>query len=115
LVIFTLYKIKLMKNFENLYREARQQAADYTFATNSTNVMQWPCGFAWVNVKPANSAFAKWLVANEYARKDSYLGGVTIWIHEFNQSMNHKESFAMKLAEILRENGIKANDGSRID
>ena len=54
-------------------------------------------------------------VANEYARKDSYLGGVTIWIHEFNQSMNHKESFAMKLAEILRENGIKANDGSRLD
>ena len=27
------------------------------------------CGFAWVNVRPGNSAFAKWLVKNDSGRK----------------------------------------------
>jgi hypothetical protein len=104
-----------MEKFENLYREARQKAAGHTLATNGKDTMVYPCGFAWVNIKPGYSAFAKWLVKNEYARKDSYYGGVTIWVGEFDQSMYHKETFAERLAEIFRENGIKAYANSRMD
>lgn len=104
-----------MKNFDSLYQEARQEAAAYAYSTAGENVMIYPCGFAWVNIKPANGAFAKWLLQKGHARKDSYLGGVTIWVGEFNQSMDHKSAFAYKLASILSENGIKAVADERMD
>ncbi len=73
-----------------------------------------PCGFAWVNVKPGNSSFARWLVKNEYAGK-SYYGGVDIRIREFNQSMVRKEAAASAMANVLSEAGIKAYPMSRMD
>lgn len=65
------------------------------------------CGFAWVNIKPANSAFAKWLVANGHARKDSYYGGVTVWISDYNQSMTRKYAHAAAFANVIKESGMK--------
>lgn len=74
------------------------------------------CGFAWVNVKPGTSAFAKWLVKNGHARRDDYYGGVTIWIREYNQSMQRKEAHAQAMAEVLRKGGIeRAYAHSRMD
>jgi len=74
------------------------------------------CGFAWVNIKPGNSAFARWLVKNGLARKDDYYGGVTIWVHEFGQSLQRKEAYAHTFANALREYGLRRVYGqSRMD
>jgi hypothetical protein len=73
------------------------------------------CGFAWINVKPAHSGFAKWLVVNDHARKDSYYGGITIWVGEFGQSMQRKEAYAGAAMKVLQEAGIKCRFGSRMD
>jgi len=74
-----------------------------------------PCGYAWVNVKPGNSAFAKFLTRIGIARSDSYYGGVTIWISEHNQSLERKTAHAQALAKVLSDNGIRAHAYSRID
>lgn len=73
------------------------------------------CGFAWVNVKPGNSRFAKYLVANGHASKDSYSGGVMIWIRDYNQSYDLKAAHAYAMATVLNGFGIKAYAQSRLD
>lgn len=73
------------------------------------------CGFAWVNVRPATSRFAKYLKAKGIARPDSYEGGVTISIRDYNQSMQKKEAYANAYAEVLNGHGFKAYANSRMD
>lgn len=72
------------------------------------------CGFASVNVKPANSKFAKFLVAHGLARK-TYTGGVSMSVHQFNQSLTKKEAYACAFANVLNEHGIKAHVEFRMD
>jgi hypothetical protein len=72
------------------------------------------CGFASVTVKPANSKFAKFLVANGLGRK-SFNGGVSMSIRDFNQSLQKKETYAYAFASVLNEHGIKAYVESRMD
>lgn len=72
------------------------------------------CGFASVIVKPANCKFAKYLVANRLGYK-SYTGGVAMSVHDFNQSLQKKETYAYAFAKVLAENGINAHVNSRID
>jgi hypothetical protein len=74
------------------------------------------CGFAWVNIKPGNSAFANWLKKKGLARTDSYYGGVTIWVSDYNQSMTRKSAYAGAFARVLNENGYtRAYAMSRMD
>lgn len=75
----------------------------------------YPCGFAWVNVKPGTSAFAKFLVKRGIARRDSYYGGVCYWVSAYGQSMRLKEAYAEGYAAVLREAGIEAYAQSRMD
>ena len=72
------------------------------------------CGFASVTVKPANSKFAKFLVANGLGRK-SFNGGVSMSIRDFNHSLQKKETYAYAFASVLNEHGIKAYVESRMD
>lgn len=76
------------------------------------------CGFAWVNVSPGNSSFAKWLVKNKLARK-AYGGGVDIWISAFNQSVERKEACAQAMASVLKaelgESKLSIYASSRLD
>ena len=86
---------------------------------SSETIKQWVvndgvCGFASVIVKPANSKFAKFLVANQLARKH-YAGGVSMSIRDFNQSLTKKEAYAEGFAKVLRDNGIDAWAESRMD
>ena len=86
---------------------------------NSTLVREYfvsdgVCGFASVTVKPANCKFAKYLVANGLGRK-AYNGGVSMSVHEFNQSLQKKEAYAHAFAKVLRDNGINAWSESRMD
>ena len=78
-------------------------------------VMDGVCGFAWVSIRPGNCRFAKYMKEIGLGRADSYEGGVTYWIGEFNQSMSKKETFAHAFAEVLNKYGINANVRSRMD
>jgi len=73
------------------------------------------CGFAWINVKPANSGFAKWLVATGNGRKSSYQGGVNVFVHDFGQCLVQKEAYAQAFAAVLGNAGINVCPNSRVD
>jgi hypothetical protein len=72
------------------------------------------CGFAWVTVRPANSSFAIWAKKQGIMRA-MYGGGVTYWVSVFGQSVDRKAAFAGAYAKVLRENGIQATAGDRLD
>lgn len=86
----------------------------YGMGTNEI-VNDGVCGFAWVNIKPGTSKFARYLKAKGIARKDSYYGGVTYWVSHFNQSYEKKMSYARAFANVLEKNGIKALAMGRLD
>lgn len=72
------------------------------------------CGFAWVTVRPGNSPCANYLKKLGWA-KPAYGGGVQVWVSQYNQSMELKEAYAEAFAAVLRENGVNAYAGSRMD
>jgi hypothetical protein len=89
-----------------------------------------PCGFAWVTIKPARGAFVAWLKKQpgKYGRggigSSAYGGGWQLWGNdcvsesrdaEFGQSMQLKEAACGAFAEVLRQNGLNAHAGSRMD
>jgi len=89
------------------------------FNDNSPVVKEWhvpegACGFAWVTIRPGTCSFAKWLKKNDLASV-AYGGGMQVWVHQFNQSVERKEAYAHAFAEVLRLHGIKAYAGSRLD
>ena len=73
------------------------------------------CGFAWVKIRPANSAFGRWLKKVGKVKYASYGGGYDIWISDYNQSVQRKEAHAEAMAKVLQAAGIKAYAQSRLD
>jgi hypothetical protein len=73
------------------------------------------CGFAWVKIRPANGAFAKWLKKTQKVRGISYTGGYDIWISDYNQSYERKQAHANAMAKVLSEAGINAYADGRLD
>ena len=67
------------------------------------------CGFANLNIRPGNGAFARWLKKEKLAEK-SYQGGVSIYIHEFGQSYDRKLAMARKMVDVL----LRLTDCDRI-
>ena len=94
--------------------QAANPLDDSSAVVNAWVVNDGVCGFASVIIKPATSKFAKFLVANQLARKH-YAGGVSMSIRDFNQSLTKKEAYAEGFAKVLRDNGINAWAESRID
>ena len=45
----------------------------------------------------------------------AYGGGFTVWIGDYNQSLQRKEAHAYAMAAELNAHGIKANGESRMD
>ena len=88
---------------------------DIDYAQPTYFVEDGVCGFAWINVRPGNSAFAKYLKTNGLGRKDDYYKGVTISVRDYNQSMQRKEAYAEAFAEVLNKSGINALAMSRMD
>ena len=72
------------------------------------------CGFAWVHLDKAVGPFVKWLKDSRKGHK-AYGKGYDIWVGEFGQSMQRKESYARAFAAVLREAGIDAYCASRMD
>jgi hypothetical protein len=77
-------------------------------------ISEGACGFAWVKVRPANSAFGRWLKKYKGERK-AYNGGIDIWCGHFGQSIDRKSAWADAFAGVLQEAGIKAYGDSRLD
>lgn len=79
------------------------------------------CGFAWVDVYPANKGNTRAgkeerkILESAGFRKNDYQKTYQLWISAYNQSMQKKEAYARAFAEVLRSNGIKAYSGSRMD
>jgi len=77
------------------------------------------CGFAWVNFKMKGGLgrkFGQWLIKDGRASKDSYYGGVSIWISDHGQSVERKSAHANAMAAVLRKAGIEdAYPMSRMD
>lgn len=75
------------------------------------------CGFAWVWFPDARKKFNKWMVAEDFARHDSYRGGVRIWGESFwrGQSVERKEAGAVAAQKVFRKYDIDCYAGSRLD
>jgi hypothetical protein len=73
------------------------------------------CGFAWVNIRPARGNFVKFLEERNAGYKDSYYGGYSVWVREFNQSHTRKVAFAQAFAQVLQKYGFEAYVGERLD
>jgi len=73
------------------------------------------CGFAWVRIRPASSSFARWVIAQELGRTDSYAGGVIISARVGGQSLEIQEAWARAFARVLCEAGVEAHVDSRMD
>ena len=83
-------------------------------------VPQGICGFAWVDIKPANCKFANWLKKNEKGSYSSYDRSVKIWVSSFGQSYEKKVAYAGAFAEELFKRLEKGDIGeirvgSRLD
>jgi hypothetical protein len=93
---------------------AAQAAADYLNA----NPGQWyPCGFAWVLIKPARGAYVNYLKSIKVGSNGCY-GGWEIWNPSGNgsQCMDAKMAGARAYAaEVERLGGPKMSAQSRID
>jgi hypothetical protein len=94
--------------------QAANPLDDSSAVVNAWVVNDGVCGFASVIIKPANSKFAKFLVANQLAHKH-YAGGVSMSVRDFRQSLTKKEAYAYAFAKVLNDNGITAYVDSRMD
>ena len=86
---------------------------------NAWYVADGLCGFAWVNVKPATNRVAKALVEHATARdfgtrKDSYYGGVTVWVGVGNQSHARKCAAADAFARVIEQWAERTGEPVRV-
>ena len=79
-------------------------------------VADGPCGFAWVQIKPANKRFSKWLKEAGYA-DSSYEGGLTYWISAHGQSYTRKYAHAQAMVKVFEKHfpEIRFYSGCRMD
>lgn len=80
------------------------------------------CGFAWINVYPDFKGSTK--LGKEERKVLEQLGfskdwdnprRYYLWVRDFNQSMQKKETYGRAYAKVLRANGIGAVCVSRMD
>jgi hypothetical protein len=93
---------------------AARQATDAHIAQVNS---QYPCGFAWVNIKPARGKLVSELKKRKLGSTDLYSGGYTIWnpSGHYTQNMFSKLDGAEAFAAVLRKHGINAAAYSRMD
>jgi hypothetical protein len=82
-------------------------------AVQSWVVEGGPCGFAWVSFA-GNIPFGRWAKKAGVA-SSGYPKGLQVWVGEGGQSMARKEAYASAYAMVLRQYGISAYAGSRMD
>ena len=98
-----------------IVQQHKNQLDDSSSVTESWYVGDGVCGFAWIQVKPGTCSFARWLVKEGKGKRDSYYGGISIWVREFNQSYERKMAYAQAFANMLVTAGIRASSNGRLD
>jgi hypothetical protein len=91
---------------------------DHSRVVNQWHVPEGVCGFAWINLRPGNHPFCNWLKKQGLGRRDSYYGGVTVWVQDFDQSHTRKVSYAHAFAQVINEaklGSLTAHPGDRLD
>jgi hypothetical protein len=104
-------------DFERTISLARLEAVKATAESIRENPDNWyPCGFAWVVIKPARGKFVSFLKEKGIGYK-SESGGWRIWnpSEHPTQSMEAKMRGAMAFVQVLKENGINAIAECRMD
>lgn len=99
-------------------KEAFEAAAEATQAHIDANPGVWyPCGFAWVNIKPARGKLVELLKDAGEGYTDSYYGGYTVYnpSKHHTQWMDAKEKGCRAFVEVLKKYGIKGTSCTRID
>lgn len=93
---------------------AAEKATDKHIADNPD--VWYPCGFAWVTIKPARGPLVKYLKERKIGDK-AYEGGWTIYNPSKNltQWMDAKYEGAKAFAKVLTSAGYKCHACSRID
>ncbi len=96
---------------------AAQEAANKFFQEKLGGRDQFACGFAWVSIYKvrSNSKLGKALQAVGF--KKAYDGGLQLWNpSKFPcQNVDTLEHGAMAYATVLKQHGIEAYAGSRLD
>jgi hypothetical protein len=104
-------------NLNAIWTEAHAAAVAATAATVNANPDVWyPCGFAWVRIKPARGAFVNFLKEID-AGYTSEEGGYVVYNPSGHptQWMDAKYAGARAFADVLRKHGIQAIAESRMD
>lgn len=94
------------------------KAREATQKTINENPNQWyPCGFAWVRIKPARGKFVNYMKSINVGRTDEYEGGYVVYNPSAHntQWMDAKYAGAKAFAEVLCAHGIKAQAECRMD
>ena len=92
-----------------------ESANQIDYAQPTYYVASGVCGFAWVVVENGRSGYVRWLKKNVRNSHKNYYGGWAVWVNEFGQSMEQKEAYADAYAKVLKQAGIEASVGSRMD
>ena len=103
-----------------IYQEAQQAAAAATSLFLAANPGQWyPCGFAWVKIRPARGRFVEMCKDQNFGRTDDFEGGFVIYNPSQNstQWMDAKEVGARAFVEVLKRHypELKVSAQTRID
>lgn len=96
---------------------AEAQASAIT--VSSTVQDGYPCGFAWLRIKPARGKLVSYLKEKKIGRTDEYFGGYLISATQLSgwngQNMDSKESICNAAADVLKKHGIACSVVTRID
>ena len=104
----------------DIFREAQEAAALAAQQMINANPGVWyPCGFAWVKIKPARGRFVEMCKDRDLGRVDTYEGGFMIYNPSENstQWMDAKEAGARAFVEVLKKHypTMKVYAQSRMD
>jgi hypothetical protein len=86
---------------------------DSSDVKNQYYVADGICGFSSIRFK-LNTAFGKWAVKNNIAKK-SCMGGGMIWVSDYSQSYERKNRYASAFCKFMNENGVSCYAESRLD
>jgi hypothetical protein len=111
-------EVECLRVWELAMRAAQAAAEVENMRLGDENRRGFDCGFAWIVLSPATSAFAKWAKKTGRSRKH-HAGGQCIWyskLHNIStQSTSVHQAAANAAADVLQRANIKCYTGSRLD
>jgi len=73
------------------------------------------CGFAWVNVSPANSRIANRIKEfGTFNTHRAYEGGLNVWMHLGGQSVARKEAAAQAYSQVIAQYIADTGETARV-